>query len=94
MAPVTLKQGLETLCLLLALLPDPQLSLGHPSLPGLWTSRGTFLLDLSTSSRAMAPSVYIARVLHGVWYTASITKCWLSPRSDNQELQGPWPWGI
>lgn len=38
-APATLKRGLETLCLLLALLPDPQLGLGHPSPPGLWTSR-------------------------------------------------------
>lgn len=93
-APVTKKLGLGTLCLFLSFFPDPQLSLGHPSLPGLCTSRGTFLLDLSTSTRAMAPSVYIARVLHGVWYRASITKCWLNPRSDNQELQGPWSWGI
>lgn len=74
-APVTLKRGLGTLCLLLAFLPDPQLSLAHPSLPGLCTSRGMFLLDLSASNRAMAPSVYIARVLCGVWYRAGITKC-------------------
>lgn len=49
--PVTLKLGLGTTCLRLALLPDPQLSLSHLRLPGLCTSRETFLLGLSTSTQ-------------------------------------------